>query len=226
MKLTAFPIVVACCILLVGGAGASGGIITTEGDVQILDPPPPDARQNRLESSQVMFLWEEQDDLVLPWDIKVDIVSPGAYDRPGDLVDGIIPAGTRVRVHFLHADMVAGEGYALIENARIHFSGLILGIITRAGSLGASDFLGEPATRYGGWAARGLSLGAGGMKDRITLEDNMQWLDLDHICASAVRDELRVITTFEDGPILPEPLALSTLAVGGLGLLVRRRRCA
>ncbi|MHC4717934.1 MAG: PEP-CTERM sorting domain-containing protein [Planctomycetota bacterium] len=35
-----------------------------------------------------------------------------------------------------------------------------------------------------------------------------------------------MITTFRDGPIIPEPASLTVLALGGLGVLARRRRSA
>ena len=224
MKLTAISITLACCAMLMGPAGAWGGILMTEGAIQVLDPPPPDARQGQLESSEVIFAWEEQDDLVLSSDLAVNIVDPGTYNENGDLVDGVVSAGTRVKVYFLHADKVTGEGVALIQDARILFSGLVLGIITKARDLGPSDFLGEPATQYGDSTARGLELGTGSLKDRITLEGNLQWLDLDQVRASSIRDEIRVITTFEDGPIIPEPASLAVLVLGATGVLVRRRR--
>jgi hypothetical protein len=227
MKLTAISITLASFILLMGTAGAWGGILATEGNLQVLSPPPPDARQNQLESSSEMFVWEEEDDIFLPVDIKVDIVDPGTYDQGSDRVQEIIPAGTHVRVYFLHADRPGASGQTLIQYppTRILFSGIILGIASKPKYLDQSDFLGEPATMYGPTIARGLSLGLGSLRDRITLEDNLQWLDLDHVCATSVRDELRVFTTFEDGPI-PEPATMAVLVAGAAGVLVRRRRSA
>ncbi|HET6428385.1 MAG TPA: PEP-CTERM sorting domain-containing protein [Phycisphaerae bacterium] len=225
MRLTAISITVASCIMLMGTAGAWGGILMTEGDVQVLSPPPPDARQNKLEDSQVMFVWEEQSDFILPVDVKVDIVDPGTYNQGSDRVEEIISAGTRVKVYFLHADRPGASGQTLIEYppSRILFSGIILGIISKPSYLDDSDFLGEPATMYGPTIARGLTLGTGDLKDRITLEGNLQWLDLDHVCATSIRDEIRVITMYEDGPI-PEPVTMAVLGLGSAGVLARRRR--
>ncbi|MHC4717933.1 MAG: hypothetical protein ACYS5V_13245 [Planctomycetota bacterium] len=190
MKLTAFSIVSACCILLIGGAGASGGILLTEGAVTVVDPPPPDARQNQLESSQNIFAWQEQEDLILPSDVEVNIVDAGVYNMNSDLVDGVVSAGTRVKVYFLHADKVRGEGPALIQDARILFSGFVLGIVTKARDLGPSDFLGMPATMYGDSTARGLELGTGSLRDRITLEGNLQG------CSSTRFEHRRFVTRF------------------------------
>lgn len=110
--------------------------------------PPSDARAQQLESSDTMFTWDEQQDVLLAADVAVDITAPGEYMEVADLTPGVVPAGTTVRSHIVHADKVGTTAPNIILQGTVTFDQDIVGIALEADTLYGSDFLGAPGTRY------------------------------------------------------------------------------
>jgi hypothetical protein len=123
----------------------------------------------------------------------VDFNQPGVYravtDLPAD--KPVVPAGTTVNVHYIHADRLAEDG-GLRLNGEVTFPGKILGVISENATLtGTHDTLGNGCTAY---PNRG-GLGVEHPEDTIELSDP-NTLRLSLRTANHV-DQIRVITASE-----------------------------
>jgi len=131
---------------------------------------------------------------------NVVLTSPLAIDLPG----GSIPAGTRVKSHYVFFDPSASStigGTAIFDDD-------ILGIMTSTNTLQTSDFLGAPGTNYLSPSMRGLE-----SNDSAVITD-ARTVTVSFF-ASSPGDYIRVITA-------PEPTTLSMLALAGF--ILRKRR--
>ena len=198
---------------LVHCAAVSAGIVGQTGAINTTAPHPPRLLFDDLESDTQMWVWQEQEDLELPADLHLDITEDGICARNDDLSPGIIPAGTHINSYLFHFDR--DEVTILYLEGSITFAEDIVGIIALYDPLRESDYvLGTlEASAYSTNPDRQIELLP---QDYITLAGSTLWLDM---CASNAIDEMRIIT-------VPEPAALSLLALGGLALLRRRSPAA
>lgn len=125
-----------------------------------------------------------------------------------------IPAGTLVSSHYIFFD--PGPSQRVIGT--VDFDGDILGVMTSATTLAASDFLGAAGVNYLGSSSRGLEPG-----DSVTINGPKQILV--DVIASSPGDYVRVLTVASATSAVPEPGGLSLLT-GAIVLLaaIRRRR--
>jgi CSLREA domain-containing protein len=137
--------------------------------------------------------------------LTTDIGVPGTYTRadpPNAGSEGVIPAGTVVRSHLLHADRLEdfccfASGDFAYFTATVTFDEEILGIVTSDARLDASDLLGAAGTTYPtGWDDRGLdfALGPGTANDEfITLSADRRSITVRFHVGNGL-DEIRVVT--------------------------------
>jgi hypothetical protein len=104
---------------------AVAGVLGTTGTVD-QTAAPVSAELDVFESTSAS-VWDEAVDLVLPADVPVDISQPGTYDLSRIDSPGVIPAGTMVSAHFVHADPPTTGTYV----GSITFDGPILGLQIR-----------------------------------------------------------------------------------------------
>ncbi len=213
------PTAVAAALLACGSTFAS--IITITGDITLLDPPPGDVSQNALESNTTMYAFQEQENLILNNDIRVNILDPGFYDDTSDLVIGSIGKGTAVNSYFVHSDRNPDEPGFPDLSGTITFANDILAVIVLAPDLTSSDSdLGAPGTLYATGAIadqlRGLELRQG-LLDSIDISADRRTITINSRSILA-RDELRIITA------VPEPASLGLIAIGGVIAAFSRRR--
>jgi hypothetical protein len=185
--------VIAAVVLVTAGAlvaAASARIIDTSGAVQQIAPPP-SVEFQQLESDTTIFAFDEQQCVNTVAPLLVDITAPGTYDDRSDLTPGVIPAGMRVRSHFLHADPV-GQGNRIELEGSIKTNQVVIGIAVLSSSLDGSDSLGAPGTTYPTLAfARGLELDR--QNDFVVLDAKSRRVTV-HVDADDHADQVRVIT--------------------------------
>ncbi|MEP6730313.1 MAG: Ig-like domain-containing protein [bacterium] len=129
-----------------------------------------------LESNTGTFLVRENQ-ATLPSQLVVDIVNPGNYST--SLSPGFIPVGTPVISYLLHADPVGQPANDVILIGSVTFLRDILGVISTAGSLNATDILlGAAGTIYPtGDIQRDAGVGPGSTDgDQITLSADRRTL--------------------------------------------------
>jgi hypothetical protein len=167
-------------------------IVSTTGQMTEIAPPP-SVEFNEVESNETQFVFSERQCVTLASGLKVNITTPGTYDQVIDLTPGIIPAGTKVSSHFVHADK-AGTGPPRIElEGTLTTDAPILGIIVRQGALDASDFLGGIGTVYPtGDFGRQMALN-NKQNDFVILDPNRQSVTV-HTDNQFHADQVRVIT--------------------------------
>ena len=174
------------------------GVFSTSGITQIA--PPASVARNMTESNETIFLFEEQQELVLDSDLAVDITAPGTYGTPGG---GVIPAGTCINSYFIHYDLIDASFY---RSGSVTFEEEVLGLITSTDKLDDSDWLGAAGTFYasaaGGEIGRALELDLAGAADVITLSANRQTVEVSLIVSADWQDQVRVIT---QGTCEPSP---------------------
>jgi len=169
---------------------SGGGGQSIEGPITLQAEMPPSLEFGRVESNSTAFLYVEKSDFVLPAHVSVDTDSPGYYATRGDFSGGMVPAGNRVDVYYLHYDPVGNQN-SVIENGRINFSAKILGVICQTGSLDSTDgALGNSGTLYpNGKVGRGFESGA----ERIELSGDMRSFIL-HRFHATFGENVRIIT--------------------------------
>ncbi len=196
-------------------AGVDRGGYTVFGQITVLDPPPPDVSEDALESDLTMYFFEERT-RTLPNDLAVDIVDPGIYDDPGDLVNAFLPAGTLVSSYFVHADNDKRDpGVPRLEGS-ITFGQPVLGIIVTSDKLTDSDpLLGNPGTIYTTGVPNDAQRGAELIECPIELSPDRHTV---YVCTLSFleRDQIRIITE------VPEPATWSLLLASCAAFLRRR----
>lgn len=174
--------------VLVATAGAR--VIGTSGAAQKIKPPP-SVEFHQLESDTTIFAFNEQQCINVPADTAVDITVPGTYDDNSDLTPGVIPAGMKVRSHFVHADPV-GTGNRVELEGSITLSHDVIGIAIRSANLDASDVDGAIGTAYPtGAPGRGLELDR--QADFVVLDGGLRDVTI-HTDADDHVDQIRVFT--------------------------------
>lgn len=167
--------------------------------------------------SGVLLGFDEQENVMLPANLSVDVLSNGMGGEAGS---GVLAAGTKVCSHYIFFDPKNQSSVS----ATITFDQEVLAIITSTANLDTSDFLGVEGLTYNTTELPfpyliGLGLESGddaSITGTHTIRVNL-------ITASG--DFLRVLTNCE--PIIPEPTAFviwSFLGAIGMGIGLRRKR--
>ena len=208
-----------CVGIAISVLSSSADIITTFGDITVLAGPPTSVREGALESDLFLFAFGEQENVILPEDLRVSFSNPGLYLDRSDLPFPvpILPAGTQVSSVFLHADPeTRGIGYS----GALTFDTDVLGVILGGILLEESDYLGAPQTSFpldAFTSGRGIALSG---QDAIALTLDARTLIFDFTTRSAI-DQVRVITAAR---AIPEPAMSLLLGAGGIAALAVRRR--
>ncbi len=162
-----------------------------------------------------MYFFEEQT-RVLPDDLAVDIVDPGVYDHPADLVNAFLPAGAFVTSYFVHGDNdKRNPGVPRLEGS-ITFDQRVLGIIVSSEKLTGSDpILGNPGTIYTTGVPNDAQRGAELIECPIELSADRHTV---YVCTLSFleRDQIRIITE------VPEPTSWALLLLSTAAFMRRR----
>lgn len=170
----------------------------TTGDIRKVDHPS-SVVEGATESNVEIKAFNEKQNLTLPVDIIVNIISPGTFDGIEDLAPGTITAGTIVNSHFLHLDPIGTETTTLSGSISSDLE--ILGIIILDETLNNTDaILGLPDITYPTDNDRGLELSPD--KDTVTLDANKGTITV-KFSASTDIDQMRVITAAPEKPTEP-----------------------
>ena len=205
--------VLTVCVLIVPQLEA--GIISVTGDIQQIAAPPGSVLLDQLTSNRKMFLFEEQQGLALPGDVRVNISSAGTYG-PAPLTPADILAGTPVNTYLVHSDTRRGRNQEY--DGSVTFGNPVLGVITRTGRLEDTDsFLGAPGTIYSQRVnASGLELVDG--QDWVELSADMLTVTM-HLHTHGAVDEVRILES-----AVPEPGSFLLLGAGLMVLPLLRKR--
>jgi hypothetical protein len=187
--------------------------------------PPPSVLEEALVSTTTMSVFQERENYSLPAALNVDILGVGRGDTdpitPAPLA-GMIPAGTRVDVYFVHFDRPEDTFGALF--GAIGFDAEVLGVIHTDDGLDNSEFLGVAGTSY----PTGLS--ERGMAQTI---EQFDWVEVVNApmgppvsvrinsAVDVVLDQVRIITV---ASIVPEPATTSLIVVACMAVLLAGRR--
>ncbi len=199
-RLGAFAVIAALLLALLPQQQAEALVSGVSGQMTKIAPPA-DARAQQLESSTTMFTWDERQDVELTSDVAVDITTAGMYEDPEDLTPGVVPAGTVVRSHMVHADKVGTTAPNIWLTGTLTFDQDIVGIALEADTLYGSDFLGAPGTRYptSGRPERRLNLETQGDFVLWQIDDRTVVIQVE---TAAHFDQIRILTA----DTAPEPL--------------------
>lgn len=207
---TTYVAAMSVCICLAMNANA--GIVSVSGAGQIIAPPV-SLDTHAFESASHIFAISERQNLVLPYDLSVDIMNTGTVSTGDQKSPGVIPAGSILNSFLIHADTDTGRGTPL--TATFTFEQPILGVISSTNGLIATDVdLGFHTTLYSLDVARGMEYFH---QDSITIASDRMSITVTMVTSTAL-DEIRVIT----GEVVPAP---GTIALfGGAALFARPRR--
>jgi hypothetical protein len=214
-----------CCSIFFVPLISLAEIAGISGDITQIAPPP-SVLEEALVSTTTMSVFRERENYSLPAALNVDVLGVGRGDTdpitPAPLA-GMIPAGTRVDVYFVHFDRPE-ETFGALFGA-IGFDAEVLGVIHKDESLDNSEFLGVAGTSYP------TNLSERGMAQTI---EQVDWVEVVNApmgppvsvrinsAVDVVLDQVRIITV---ASIVPEPAVVFMSAIGLLGaLLVRPRR--
>jgi hypothetical protein len=153
---------------------------------------PPNSVGNDTFQSPNLFGFDEDQNIVLPAPLVVDVGSSP------------LPAGTTVASHYIFFD----PGPAQTVVGTVDFDANVLAILTSTTNLANSDFLANTGVNYLNPGLRGLEAG-----DSVTISGPRQILF--DTSASSPGDYVRVLTAFSPAANVPEP---STFIFVGLGL--------
>ncbi|MBK8914435.1 MAG: right-handed parallel beta-helix repeat-containing protein [Phycisphaerales bacterium] len=163
-------------------------IVCADGDV--VATAVPSNADGVLDTACRIWVFEERQGRALAAALTVQAVEPGLYDAPGALVAVEIPAGTRVKSHYVYA-----SGCGSTVSGSVTFDDDILGVIVTTGPLNASNGLGATAVSYPTLAQTGAGFELSAAGDRFTIEANHRTLTLvASTVAESDGDQLRVIT--------------------------------
>jgi len=175
------------------------GIAGTTGAVTVVAPPM-DMSTGAWESNTQVRAFVEQQDLVLPQSVNLDISVPGTSPDTVDanLSPGTVRAGTVVNCYALHFDVVGSPSVAnAIElTGSITIRERIIGLIVLSNSLTATNgILGITGDIYPYGSEYGLELNpaGGGTSDVVTLSPDRHTVTIDWRTANSA-DNIRIVT--------------------------------
>ncbi len=134
-----------------------------------------------IESNEYMYLFAEQDGLVLKADLVVSAFEPGVPFNGDSPLSTVIPAETPVCVWFIHSD----PAWLPSVEATINFGQTILGVTMTASELQQTSEFELPGVNY---AYDGL-----GAPDTLTIDGSELFFQADHI--PFLTDQIRVYTS-------------------------------
>jgi hypothetical protein len=192
----------------------SASFVGTQGAIAFV-PPPVSVVPNDTEDDVNILFFVERADFVLPVDLPFDVHVPGPY-RTAPGIGGVVPAGTRVKIYFVHFDPV---GTALVsKTAVLTLPEEIIGLAVESPTLDATDPIAgrtdiaypNPRAHF----ARALELNG---EDNFTFGPDRRTITLD-LRTSSSSDQIRIIavststrapTVFaESARILPAPASV------------------
>ena len=181
----------ACAALLGTVASASAHVVGVVDDAIIVPAPSTVEPGGAMQSIE---FFNEKQDVILPYDLVVDLV-PGDYETLPDMACSqvVIPGGTCVRSHYGYLQ----NPTTLFLEGGARFNREILGVMVTQGGLDATNFLGAGATTYpsGAVCGSGSPIFSCGLdmasNDRLSIASQTVTLDLE---ASVPGDRVRVIT--------------------------------
>ncbi len=172
---------------------ADGVIATTSGGITQIAPPP-SALGGDLNSTTTIWGWNEQQNVTLASNVRVDVNAPGTYDTVGSVVNVNVPAGTVVNSHYFVADHTGPT----VLTGTVTFPTDIVGIILVGGRADQTDVLGAPGTTYpGAVSSRGLELAP--TEDAVILP-NLRTLTIRAHAGTGI-DHVRVLTRANNPPV-------------------------
>lgn len=192
------------CIIGAGAASAAvvSAVVTASSPVAVTGvvgiPPGGIVGDNKV-NTNTLYAFDEKQNILLSSPLAINVVA------------GSIAPGTRIDSHYVVFDP---RGRVTVE-ATITFKTAILGLITKSGTLLASNFLGAPGVTYLNDKLTGLE----GSEDTISFSGDFTSLTW---TASNPGDHIRVITAAAPIP-LPAGGLLLIGALGGLAALRRRK---
>lgn len=204
---------------IIAGAVTGGSSFTAGGTfVKVFPVPGPpddlfnvtatfDTVGNNNQQSHNLWGFDEDQNIVLPGPISVDVLAPGGGA-------GVLAAGTTVASHYIYYDPVNAnvEGW-------VKFDAPVLAILSSTANMLATDFLANTGVTYLNPSLRGLEAG-----DFATIDSLDAFRINIDFTASNPGDYIRVLTAFSPAAA-PAPGALLILGAGLLliGALRRRR---
>lgn len=167
-----------------------------------------------LSASDAIIAIGENRNVMLPEELRVNIVNPGLYDQPSDIRRARVAAGTIVDSYLLSFDNEDQAG--LVRTGSITFARDVVGIMIFDESLVATEALFSPF-QVDEPAERGIELAQDGGPEFIELSTDRRTVTL-RLGNDITLDQVRILTNAIPGP--------GTLAVAGIACLAggRRRR--
>jgi hypothetical protein len=203
----------------IGAASAHAGLAGVTGLGDIL----PDASANYAanafnDTSIVVHGWNERQNYTLTNALRVDANTVGTWSLSND-AELTIAAGTAIDSHAFYFDPLNPQtvGDTPTKQVKFTFDQKIIGVIYTSISstnskLYQSDYLRSNGAAPAFFGSRGLETG-----ESLTVVDNYSVTF--NIAASNPGDQVRIVTE-----AVPEPASMVALALGGLGVLRRRRK--
>jgi PKD repeat protein len=180
-------------LLATPASTADAVIATTSGAITQIAPPP-SALGGSLNSTTTIWGWNEQQDVTLASNVRVDVNAPGTYDSVGSVVNVTVPAGTVVNSHYFVADHTGPT----VLTGTVTFPTDIVGIILVGGRADQTDVLGSTGTTYpGAVSSRGLELAP--TEDAVILP-NLRTLTIRAHAGTGI-DHVRVLTRANNPPV-------------------------
>jgi hypothetical protein len=138
----------------VDAAPSGASVVTWDGQLNILQQPPPTVSNSALQSNSLINFFQERSDYTLPSQLPVDITPNGTFpiEYKGNsptLSPSTLAAGTDVDSYFMFSNPVGTPTQLFDYDAEITFSAPILGVIFKSASLIATDStVGAPGTVF------------------------------------------------------------------------------
>ncbi len=202
-----------------GATSAQAGLSGVTGLGDILPDAAADYSANAFDDSTIVVHgWNERQNHTLSADLRIDANSAGTWSLANDS-ELLIAAGTVIDSHAFYFDPLQAKtvGDSPTKQVKFTFDQRIIGIIytsTNSGNtkLFQSDHLRSNGAAPGFFGSRGFETG-----ESMTVVDPFSVTF--NLTASDPGDQARVITE-----AVPEPGTMTALALGGLGLLRRRKK--
>lgn len=179
-------------------ATTSHAAITATFPAATLIAPPASTLPGALQSNTQVFVFDEQQGVLLPGSVPVDITAIGTYNNAASLTPGVLATGTLVDVHLLHFDQL-GPGTTSLTGT-VSFDGNIVGIQLLSPTLDTADGLGTAGAYPTGNPQRGVEFNGESITVLATNRDIRFTL-----VTSNVIDQVRVFTRPDNGPTDPKP---------------------